>query len=159
MNTLYDTDYDQWAQQQKELLSTGQFEFLDIENLLEELGEIMASNRHAIFSQLLRLITHLLKYYYQMTVLNPKRHQPQEFRSWTDSISDARDQLARLIEISPSLKREIPGMIIGAYPTAKASAVREMNRYLPKAQWLNDASFPDRCPWLQEQLLDEDWLP
>ncbi|MGI2029751.1 DUF29 domain-containing protein [Endozoicomonas acroporae] len=158
-NNLYDTDYHQWAEQQKELLRTGQFERLDIDNLLEELGEVMANNRHAMLSQVLRLLTHLLKHHYQMTVLNPQRHEPHQFRSWTDSISDARDQMNLLLQLSPSLKREIPNMVGTVYPAAKNSAIRQMNKYLPKAQWLTEASFPDTCPWLQEQLLDEDWLP
>lgn len=155
----YETDYCLWAEQQKELLRTGQFGRLDIKNLLEELGDVGKNNRHGLFSQLLRLITHLLKYHYQMTVINPQRGQPQEFRSWTDSISDARDQMNLLLQSSPSLKREIPDMAATMYPTAKKSAIRQMNKYLPRHQWLTDSSFPETCPWSQEQLLDEDWLP
>ncbi|WBA81781.1 DUF29 family protein [Endozoicomonas sp. GU-1] len=47
-NNLYDTDYEQWAEQQKQFLQSGQLDRLDIKNLLEELGQAVKNNRRSL---------------------------------------------------------------------------------------------------------------
>ena len=159
INNLYDTDYHQWVEQQKQLLQSGQLDRLDIKNLLEELGEVGKQNQHALESHLINLILHLLKHQYQTQVINPQRYEPQEFRSWYDSIDTARRETRRLMKKNPSLRSRMAEVITDSYPDAKAGAINQMNKYLPKDQRLTDQSFPAECPWSYDQLIDDDWLP
>lgn len=61
MKKLYDRDYSQWAETIADLLASGNFTQLDIENLLEEVRDLSKRERDRLLSSL----HHLLKWYYQ----------------------------------------------------------------------------------------------
>jgi Domain of unknown function DUF29 len=63
--TLYDTDFDAWAQQQAAALRAKAWNQLAIEHLAEEVEELRKTERNALRSQLRRLTSHLLKGHYQ----------------------------------------------------------------------------------------------
>ena len=159
MSDLYKTDYRQWLHSQQELLKARRFKDLDIDNLLDAMEYHMGDIVHTLESCLVNLLLHLLKYQYQTCVINPQRYEPQEFRSWFDSIDNARSDIRRLMRKNPSLKSHIAGAIADSYPDAKRSAITQMNKYLPKKQHLDKHSFPHTCPWSFEQVMAEDWLP
>ena len=67
-----------------------------LEELIDALGR---SDKRALRSQLTRLMTHIIKW----------RSQPsRRSRSWVASITDARIEIASLLEDEPSLRREVP---------------------------------------------------
>ena len=159
MSDLYKNDYRQWLHSQQVLLKARRFDDLDLDNLLDAMEYHMGDIKHALESHLVILILHLLKHQHQTCVINPQRRESQEFRSWFDSIDNARTDIRRLMRKNPSLKSHTTDAIADGYPDAKKSAIKQMNKYLPKAQHLDKNSFPDTCPWTFEQIMTEDWLP
>ncbi|MGA7952859.1 MAG: DUF29 domain-containing protein, partial [Gloeobacterales cyanobacterium] len=63
--TLYDQDFYAWTQQQVELLKTGQWKQVDIENLIEEIESLGKQQRQELRNRLEVLLGHLLKWRYQ----------------------------------------------------------------------------------------------
>jgi hypothetical protein len=144
MTTRYDTDFYAWTQEQGRLLEARQFDALDIANLAEEITSLGASDRRALISQLTRLVMHLLKW----------RYQPdgrQEGHSWEDSILNARDEIALILDASPSLRREVPTLLTTHYHAARRRA--RADTCLPLA------TVPATCPWAPEEVLDADFWP
>jgi Domain of unknown function DUF29 len=100
ITSLYDTDFDAWAQQQAAALRAKAWNQLDIEHLAEEVEELRKTERNALRSQLRRLASHLLKWHYQ-----PEKRS----ESWQATIRDARGLLEDGLETSPSLAAHIQG--------------------------------------------------
>ncbi|WP_257275718.1 MULTISPECIES: DUF29 domain-containing protein [unclassified Endozoicomonas] len=155
----YDTDYFGWVQQQKKLLENRQFDELDLDNLIEEVEGMGKSEPRSLESHLVVLLQHLLKYQYQTYILNPHMPEPKVFRSWFGRIRNARDDAGKVLLANPSLKSRLDELYVSAYREGKKRAIREMNDYLPKQNWLTDDSYPESCPWSFEEIMTEEWLP
>jgi hypothetical protein len=140
----YEQDFYAWTREQAAFLEARQFEGLDIANLVEEVTSLGISQKHALGSHLKNLIMHLLKWQYQ-----PSGRQIGH--SWRSSIVNARDEIAALLDDSPSLRREVPSLLTRRYPSARLLAQNETGLPL--------GTFPATCPWTLEQLLDLDFWP
>jgi hypothetical protein len=112
----YRYDFAAWLADQSAALRAGRWADLDIEHITEELDGLGISQRHAIKSQLERMQLHLLEQAYQ-----PER----ESDSWQRSIRDALIEIEKVLEDSPSLRREMPDFIAAAYRTARKKASNE----------------------------------
>jgi len=139
---LYDTDFYIWATRQADLLRNEDYAELDRDNLIEEIEAMAKRDRRELESRIRGILTHLLKWKYQ-----PNRRSS----SWTNSIDEQRDQIEPILKDSPSLRRELPDMIVDAYATAIRKAAKQTK--------LPVNAFPARCEWTLEQILDEDFLP
>jgi hypothetical protein len=95
MNTLYDTDFYAWTVEQCQLLKNGDFQHLDIINLMEEIESLGKQQRQELRNRLGVLIGHLLKWDYQ-----PKKRS----KSWRVTIQIQRREILDLLEDNPSLK-------------------------------------------------------
>jgi hypothetical protein len=137
----YAHDFYAWAKDQAAHLRAKEWPALDVANLAEEIESLGNEQEHAVESHLHIALLHLLKVAYQR----------QRRRGWLRSIDNARVQIARRVRRSPSLKGFLPTALADAYRTARRSAARETGLPL--------ATFPERCPWTLEQVLDEDFLP
>jgi len=137
----YETDFYQWTQQQADLLRQGALSALDVENLIEEIEDMGASNRRSLGSFLDLVIMHLLKWRYQ-----PERRS----NSWKSSIRKGRHAIERLLEESPSLKPRLSVMVTAEYRRARSEAADETGLPL--------TTFPDVCPFTVEQITG-DWWP
>ena len=141
---LYSEDFYAWTQTTAALIRAGKWVDIDQESLAEEVESLGASDKRLLTSQLVRLLTHLLKWRYQPT------HR-QDGHSWQDSISDARRMIALTIDDSRTL-RDYPGARLAfAYQHARRTAQRET--HLPLE------TFPAPCPWTLAQVLDDDFFP
>jgi len=109
---LYEQDFYAWTQAQAALLEAQQFDALDLANLVEEIIGLGASERRALGSRLKQLVMHLLKWQYQ-----PGGRQTGH--SWRSSIHNARDEIAAVLEESPSLQRAMPGLLARRYRAAR----------------------------------------
>ena len=136
----YETDFYQWTQQQADLLRQGALSALDVENLIEEIEDMGASNRRSLGSFLDLVIMHLLKWRYQ-----PERRS----NSWKSSIRKGRHAIERLLEESPSLKPRLSVMVTAEYRRARSEAADETGLPL--------TTFPDQCPFTVEQIIGEYW--
>jgi hypothetical protein len=136
----YETDFYQWTQQQAALLRQGQWSQVDAANLAEEIESMGKSDRRAIWSHLINILLHLLKWQYQ-----PERRG----NSWTESIDNGREQLDWLIKDSPSLRPKLPQFVDDIYPRARRKAAHETGLPL--------STFPEQCPFTVEQITGEYW--
>ncbi len=108
--TLYERDLDLWLEMAIVQLKAGDFDNLDVENLIEELEGLSGSNKREIESRLIRLIEHILKRCYV--------NMPDCYRGWEVTMISQRDQLRRLIRQSPSLKRHFLQSFDESFDTA-----------------------------------------
>jgi hypothetical protein len=136
--SLYDQDFAKWVERQVQLLRAGHAAALDVPNLIEELEGLTKRDERALGSQLKRIMAHMLK----------QRNQPQRAsRSWVDSIENGREEIADILEQSPSLRRTLPGLMAKNYPRAVSQASRD-TRVPPRA-------FPSEPPFSLEEVLGE----
>jgi transcriptional accessory protein Tex/SPT6 len=94
---------------------------------IQELVDALArSEKRALKSQLIRLMAHVIKWLTQ-----PDRRT----RSWSQSIRNARDEIAEIQEDTPSLTPEvIEEMWESSFARAKADAEDDMNQTSPVAK-------------------------
>jgi Domain of unknown function DUF29 len=135
---LYDEDFALWVDEQVAALRAGGMAALDVANLVAELEGLTKRDVRALGSQLERIMVHMLK----------RRYAPERAsRSWADSIENGREEIADILEQSPSLRRTLPGPMSKHYPRAVAQAARDRG--------LVAQTFPAEPPFtLDEVLLD-----
>ena len=166
----YATDFYAWCLSTAELVRARQWDEIDPEALAEELESLGKSQKRELESCLEGLVMHLLKWVHQ-----PGRRQ--EGHSWYDTIREHRNQIARLLRDSPSLKPQVTPLLAEVYPEARAWALGEMTSYsqeklvrqviqqAPEDLPPQFALFgirnppPPQCPWTVEQILDKDFWP
>jgi hypothetical protein len=107
LKTLYETDTVAWSKHQAAALRAaargGSNQPLDWENLAEEIEDLAKSLRQRLRSQIARIIQHEVKLEYSPAI-DPRN-------GWRRTIRLARIDIDRILEDSPSLKREIPRLI------------------------------------------------
>jgi hypothetical protein len=138
----YEDDLFAWTQEQAALLRARTVDGLDWANLAEEIESMGGRDRRELESRLTVVLLHLLKW----------RAQPSlRGSSWRKTLRTQRREIGKLLRQSPSLRREVPGMIAGAHGDAIKDAVDETG--------LGAESFPGTCTYTADQVLDEDFLP
>ena len=157
-DSLYETDFYRWKEQQKELLASRQFDQLDLDRVIAEFDD-MANELDSLESRLTTLLLHLLKYDYQVRVLNPVLPEPYNCRDWLGTIDRTRLAIFKMIKKRPHLKSLVLDVYPESYKDGKKLAIKAMNNYVQPHQRLDDSSFPAECPWTYEQIMEEDWLP
>lgn len=139
MSALYEKDFHQWSQDQASLIKNKSFYKLDIENLVEEIESLSASDKHALESHLAILTAHLLKV----------KYQPEKYtRSWDLSIKNAKRCSNKILRKNPSLKHLLSEFLSDAFFTARLEAAIQTG--------LDEGTFPEQCPWTIEELLNEE---
>ena len=123
--TLYDTDFIGWTETQAALLRAAATDLpnapIDWTHLAEEIDDLGSSERHALASQVARVILHLIKLQFSPSIA--PRH------GWIDSISDARDQIERRIDRVRSLRPHLAQILAEERPRALRHAVSDLQRY------------------------------
>lgn len=140
--SLYETDYLKWMETTIENLRVGDYSNIDWENLIDEIGDIGRSERKNLKSNLVVVLTHLLKWQYQ-----------PEFRSgsWKGSIVEHRRRIREALKDSPSLKPYLEEVFAECYADAVEIASAETG---PSVQ-----TFPQLCPYSSSEVLDANFLP
>lgn len=139
---LSEHDYHAWLLEQAARLRTRQSDQIDYEVLAEELEDMGRSERRAVESRLKDLLIHLLKW---------AKQKQRRSGSWRDSIDNARDALADLLQDSPSLRPQLPEFVKRQYPRARRSAANQTG--------LTVSRFPVARPFRLEEILDADFFP
>lgn len=139
---LYDTDFAEWADKTAQLLQERRFTEIDVDNLIQEIKALTLSDKRQIRSRLIKLLSHLLKCAYQPEKLSD---------SWLDTIAEQRLQISLIFEDSPSLRNYFSEVFAACYAKARTEAVRETK--------LPGTTFPELCPFTQDNVLDDKWLP
>ena len=141
---LYAQDFFAWTQTTAALIRAGKWYDIAPEALAEEVESLGAHDHRELRRRLQRLVTHLLKWQYQ-----PSRRQTGH--SWRSTIRTQRQDIADLLEQSPSLRRTVPDALSARYALAREHASAQTRLPL--------ATFPETCPWIAEQVLDADFWP
>jgi hypothetical protein len=140
----YDTDFYEWTQNQAAALAAGHVSELDLAHLAEEIESLGKRDRRALESPLEVLVMHLLKWFYQ-----PEERQTGH--SWRSTIQTQRRDIRRILRDSPSLRRQVQGMVETDYQDVRLDASTETGLPLER--------FPETCPWTAEQVLDVMFWP
>lgn len=138
----YEADFVLWVEHQAALLRENRLDELDREHLIEELEAMSGKDRRELRSRLAVILIHLLKCRFQ-----PERRTS----SWVATLGEQRDQVAHLLEQSPSLKASLDQYISDAYRSAVKRAALETA--------LPHSSFPPENPFSLKELLDLDFIP
>ncbi len=139
----YEKDFLKWTQQQAECLQKGNWEELDVRNLIEELEALERGEQREISSYFQVLVMHLLKCQYQ-----PEKRTS----SWNTTLSNCRDKIQDCLEDTPSLQRFLQDSewINKYYRRARRDAAKETYKSLE--------TFPNECQYTVEQILDPSFL-
>jgi hypothetical protein len=141
-NSLYESDFYAWANQQAALLRAGRLAEAEIENIAEEIESMGRSEKRELVSRLTILLQHLLKWQFQ-----PGRRSV----SWRLSIENTRLQLEDHLKDNPSLKSQLDEVMRSAYRRALNEAVAETG--------FARTTFPADCPYTYEQAMHTDFWP
>lgn len=127
MESLYESDYAQWAETIAQKLAEKRFTELgelDLSNLVEEIQDLSKRERDCLLSSIRLILHHLLKWDYQ----SEKRS-----RSWQITIERERKNIEIYLEDSPSLKRYLSEESVNKmYRTARLDAMKEAQIEMPK---------------------------
>lgn len=137
----YETDVIAWANEQANLIRTHQFHLLDLEHLAEEIEDVGKSEQRELASRLVVLLCHLIKWKFQ-----PERQS----RSWQITIQNQRKAIRIHLKKTPSLRTKFQDL--EWWDVIWGDAVSEA------AKETGLDTFPEYCPWLQEQVLSDEWL-
>jgi uncharacterized protein DUF29 len=145
---LYEQDFVRWTEEQSQALreaaQSGVNLPLDWENLAEEIDDLGRSVRHELRSRISTIIEHLLKL----------EHSPatDPRRGWMETIARERSQIEPLLDESPSLRREIAGIIRQVSP-----GVARLTTQVLRLHGENVGDLPS--PEYKEEQVLGDWLP
>ncbi|MBD1926013.1 DUF29 domain-containing protein [Trichocoleus sp. FACHB-90] len=140
--SLYDTDYLIWIKTTVEKLRVHDYSNIDWENLTEEIEDMGRSERRSLESNLIVVLTHLLKWQYQPELRSG---------SWKGSIVEHRRRIRKALKESPSLKPYLEEVFAECYLDAVEQASAETE--------LPVETFPQLCPYTSAEILDSDFLP
>jgi len=118
--TLYDTDFLRWTEEQAKALreAKGASLPLDWENLAEEIESLGISQRAALRAQLRRVLHHLFKL--EASPASDPR------AGWRRSVRDAREEVEDILQDSPSLRREVAGLVAAQAARAAKMAADDL---------------------------------
>jgi len=133
--SLYREDETAWLEAMARLAAERRLDELDCENLSEYLSDMARRDRREVFSRLVVLLTHLLKW----------DHQPERRSgSWRGTILTQRRELRLLLE-SGTLRNQAVATLADAYQEAREQAAAETE--------LPVATFPVDCARTVDELI------
>ncbi len=125
MGSLYDSDLVAWsAEQARALREAGRQRVnlpVDWENIAEEIDSLGKSERRTLSSRIGTVIEHLLK-----LQVSPATNPPAV---WRDTIRRTRRDIAKILEDSPSLRRELPETIARELKAARELVLANLADY------------------------------
>jgi hypothetical protein len=149
--SLYEQDFARWAFEQADRLRAGDLDSLDIENLAEEVESLGRDQRLRVKSRATTALTHLLK-----LACSPAQNP---VRGWRTTVIRSRQELADLLEMSPSLAA--PDVFARIHARSLSDARRLAAAELAEHQELSPPVAAEMATKsiTPEQLLDPDWWP
>lgn len=132
---LYESDETAWLEHTAELVRAGRLGEIDPATLAEYLTDMAKRDRREVFSRLVVLLAHLLKW----------EHQPdRRGGSWRATIREQRRELRQLLE-SGTLRNHAETVLADAYAEARNQAADEAEADV--------GVFPAGNPWTLERIL------
>jgi Domain of unknown function DUF29 len=143
---LYERDQYSWAREQARALRQRRADWLDWENLAEEVDDLAGRHADALESHFETLIEHLLKLTYA-----PEPMRRNNLRLWRASVRNARHKVARLLKSNPGLRRRTDELLVEAWPVGRNNALARLD--------LDDEAISEEPFWTFRQAIDEEFAP
>ena len=137
LNLLYEQDETAWLEAMSALAAEGRFADMDHPNLSEYLADMAKRDRREVFSRLVVLLAHLLKWEFQ-----PDRRSG----AWRGTIREQRRELRQLLE-SGTLRNHAIAVLADTYAEARRQAAEETE--------LDPSAFPLENPWGLDEAVGE----
>ncbi len=115
LDVLYEQDETAWLEAMSALAAAGRLSEMDHRNLSEYLSSMAKRDRREVFSRLVVLLTHLLKWEHQAD---------RRGESWLGTILEQRRELRKLVE-SGTLYNHADSVLAEAYAEARKQAAAE----------------------------------
>lgn len=142
---LYEDDRYAWALEQAALLRAGRLAELDLENLIDEVEDMAASDWRAARSHLGNIIEHLLKLEH-----SPAR-DPRN--AWRASVREQRRQLESVL--TATLRRRLEAELPSVYARMRKDTAATLRDH---GEGDAAEALPTECPYAFDDLIG-DWLP
>jgi Domain of unknown function DUF29 len=126
---LYEVDETAWLEATAELIRHGRLDAVELDTLAKYLTDMARRDRREVYSRLVVLLSHLLKWEYQ-----PDRRSG----SWLGTILEQQRELRQLLE-SGTLRNHASAVFADAYADARKQAAAETG--------LVRGAFPEECAW------------
>ncbi len=134
---LYEQDETAWLEAMATLAAQRRYAEMDYPHLSEYLTDMARRDRREVFSRLVVLMAHLLKW----------EHQPdRRSGSWRGTIREQRRELRLLLE-SGTLRNHAGAVLADAYAEARRQAADEAE--------VGVETFPAAAPWGLDDLLGD----
>ena len=115
LKTLFEQDETAWLEAMSALAAARRYDEMDFPHLSEYLADMAKRDRREVFSRLVVLLNHLLKW----------EHQPdRRSGSWRGTIREQRRELRQLLE-SGTLRNYAASVLADAYAEARRQAADE----------------------------------
>ncbi|MEI6427868.1 MAG: DUF29 domain-containing protein [Pseudanabaena sp. ELA607] len=138
--SLYEQDILLWVEDTVTKLKAGDFQNLDIVNLIEEVESLGKQQKQELRNRLGTLIGHLLKWDYQPELRS---------KSWKATIREQRDEVYEILHDNPSLKPYLNEAIQKGFRKGINLVIKETPLDLP--------DLPQVIPYTIAQILDLDF--
>lgn len=135
---LYQADETAWLEATADLIRGGRVAEVDLNILAEYLTDMAKRDRREVFSRLVQLLSHLLKWEYQ---------PDHRSGSWRGTILEQQREVRQLLE-SGTLRNHALAVFADAYADARKQAAAETG--------LARSAFPQACGWDVDSAL-ADW--
>jgi len=137
LHLLYELDETAWLEAMATLAAEGRATELDCVNLSEYLTDMAKRDRREVFSRLVVLLAHLLKW----------EHQPERRSgAWRSTIREQRRELRQLLE-SGTLRNHANAVLAAAFSEARRQAADETEMEL--------SAFPVENLWTVDEAVGE----
>lgn len=137
LSALYERDETAWLEAMSMLAASGRCAEMDYPHLSEYLADMAKRDRREVFSRLVVLLSHLLKWEFQPAGRSG---------SWRGTIREQRRELRQLVE-SGTLRNHAEAVLADAYAEARRQAADEAD--------LNPDDFPAECSQTLDDLLTD----
>jgi len=142
MTALYQADYGLWAHHQAQLLRTGKYAQLDIDNLVAEVLHAAKQERKTLHGHVEKLLHHILT-----LKLHPERSSAQRL----SKLHLHRHRIQQSIARMPAMATLLDAYFAETYADVAARLTAKAG--LPRN------SLPDTLPYTKEQLLERNFMP
>ena len=136
----YDRDFYSWSLEQARLVRESRWDAVDRENVAEEIESLGREQFNKLESALRVLMMHMLKWDHQ---------SDRRSRSWSISIRQQRLEVEDVLADNPGLKSRIAEAIARGYRKARLEAAKEIG--------LDEATFPDACPYSWDDIVSREF--
>jgi hypothetical protein len=126
---LHEADETAWLEATAELIRSGRLGEVDLNTLAEYLTDMAKRDRREVFSRLVVLLAHLLKWEYQAD---------RRCGSWRGTILEQQRELRQLLE-SGTLRNHALAVLADASAEARKQAAAETG--------VARTAFPEECAW------------